>query len=62
MSSSEEPSTEPVDVPDGPHEWHKILDPEELPAGRVTTVTVGRRSLAVANVDGTFGAMDNHCP
>ena len=62
MSDTEQPSTEPVPAPDGPHEWHRVLDTDALPSGRVTTVSVGRRTLAVTNVDGTFGAMDNHCP
>ena len=42
--------------------WHKVLDRDALPEGRVTTVTIGRRSLAVTNVDGRYGALDNHCP
>ena len=43
-------------------EWHKIADVSDLKPGRVKTVTAGRRSLCLANVDGTFGALDNHCP
>ncbi len=62
MSAADRPSTEPVAVPDEPHGWHKVLDTDDLPEGRVTTVTVGRRTLAVTNVDGAFGALDNHCP
>ena len=42
--------------------FHKVAELDELPEGRVKTVTVGRRSLALANVDGRFGALDNHCP
>ncbi len=56
------PSTDPVPVPDGDVEWHKVLEPDELEDGRVTTVAVGRRTLCVANVGGVFGTMDNHCP
>jgi thiamine pyrophosphate-dependent acetolactate synthase large subunit-like protein/nitrite reductase/ring-hydroxylating ferredoxin subunit len=59
---SDAPSTESVPVPDGEFEWHKVLDHDELPEGRVRTVTVGRRSLCVTHVDSSFGAMDNHCP
>jgi len=58
----EQPSREPVPVPDEPFEWHHVLVPTDLPEGRVTTVTVGRRSLAVSHDDGAFGAIDNHCP
>ena len=56
------PSTEPVGVPDGPHEWHRVLGRDELGDQRVTTVTVGRRSLCVTRVGDTFGALDNACP
>ncbi|MGI9612162.1 MAG: thiamine pyrophosphate-binding protein [Acidimicrobiales bacterium] len=42
--------------------WHKLLDLDALPEGRVTTVSIGRRSLAVTNVDGHYGALDNRCP
>jgi thiamine pyrophosphate-dependent acetolactate synthase large subunit-like protein/nitrite reductase/ring-hydroxylating ferredoxin subunit len=42
--------------------WHRVLGPDELPEGRVTTVTVGRRSLAVSHHEGTYGAIDNACP
>ncbi|MEO1058043.1 MAG: thiamine pyrophosphate-dependent enzyme [Actinomycetota bacterium] len=45
-----------------PDHWHKILDPHELDEGRVTTVTVGRRSLAVSHHDGQYGCLDNACP
>lgn len=60
--SAEQPSTEPVPIPAGPFDWHRVLASDELPPGRVTTVTVGRRSLAVSNSDGAYGAIDNHCP
>jgi thiamine pyrophosphate-dependent acetolactate synthase large subunit-like protein/nitrite reductase/ring-hydroxylating ferredoxin subunit len=56
------PSLEPVPVPDQPFEWHRVLESGELPEGRVTTVTVGRRSLAVSHYEGGFGAIDNACP
>ncbi len=42
--------------------WHKALEPDELPEGRVTTVTIGRRSLALTHHEGTYGALDNRCP
>ncbi len=43
-------------------EWHRILDPDELDEGRVTTVTVGRRSFAVSKLGGAIGCLDNACP
>ncbi len=57
-----EPSLDPTPVPDGPFEWHRVLASDELPEGRVTTVTVGRRSLAVSHFQGGYGAIDNKCP
>ena len=62
MTDSQGPSTAPVTVPEGAHEWRKVLAPDELPEGRVTTVSVGRRTLAVTHVDGRFGVMSNRCP
>ena len=56
------PSDDPPPIPDGDYSWHKVLEPDELPEGRVTSVSVGRRTLCVTNVDGAYGTMDNHCP
>lgn len=42
--------------------WHKAIDLNELPEGRVTTVTIGTTSLAVSHHEGDFGAIDNACP
>ncbi len=41
---------------------HKILDHDELPEGRVTTVTIGHHTLAVTHHDGQYGCLENHCP
>ncbi len=57
-----EPSTAAPDLPDRDFEWHKALDRDALPEGRVTTVTIGRRTLAVTHYDGGYGALDNRCP
>ena len=36
-------------IPTGPAtEWHKVAEPDDLPDGRVRTVTVGRHSLALS--------------
>ncbi len=43
-------------------DWHKALDLDELPEGRVTTVTIGTESLCLTHFDGKYGALDNHCP
>jgi pyruvate oxidase len=42
--------------------WHKALENDELPEGRVKTVTIGTTSLCLTHYDGKYGAMDNHCP
>ncbi|MDH4171887.1 MAG: Rieske (2Fe-2S) protein, partial [Acidimicrobiia bacterium] len=62
MATDETPSTERPPVPDSDFDWHKVAEVEDLPEGRVKTVTVGRRSLALAHHEGQYGALDNHCP
>ena len=57
-----EPSRAAPELPADGFSWHKALDPEELPEGRVKTVTVGRRSLALTHYRGGYGALDNRCP
>ena len=42
--------------------WHRVLGADELPEGRVTTVTAGHLSIALTHVEGTYAALDNHCP
>ena len=42
--------------------WHRVADLDELPAGRVKTVTAGVHSMALTNIDGEYTAMDNRCP
>ncbi|HTK15212.1 MAG TPA: thiamine pyrophosphate-dependent enzyme [Acidimicrobiia bacterium] len=42
--------------------WHRIAALDELPEGRVKTVVAGRKSLALTHYEGTYGALDNHCP
>jgi len=43
-------------------DWHRVADLDELPEGRVKTVTAGTHSMALTHVDGEFTAMDNRCP
>ena len=57
-----EPSSDPPSPPEGDHEWHRLVGLDDLTEGRVTTVTVGRRSLAVTHSAGCYGALDNRCP
>ena len=43
-------------------DWHRVADINELPEGRVKTVTAGIHSMALTHIDGEFTAMDNRCP
>lgn len=42
--------------------WHKVLSRDELPEGRVTTVSCKHRTLCMSHHNGEFGALDNKCP
>ncbi|MCC5024048.1 MAG: hypothetical protein J6386_15235 [Candidatus Synoicihabitans palmerolidicus] len=42
--------------------WHKVLELDTLPEGRVTTVCVGTQTCAVSNFQGTYGALANGLP
>ncbi len=42
--------------------WHRVAGLDELPAGRVKTVTAGVHSMALTHIDGEYTAMDNRCP
>ena len=42
--------------------WHKALDKDELPEGRVKTVTCGLETLCMTHHQGTYAALDNRCP
>jgi len=43
-------------------QWHRIAHINDLPDGRVMTVTAGTVGLALTHVSGVFTAMDNRCP
>lgn len=43
-------------------EWHRVAETNQLPEGRVITVTAGRKTLALVHFDGQYAAMDNRCP
>lgn len=56
------PSAVTPDLPQGEFAWHRAIDVDDLPEGRVTTVTVGHRTLAITRSGDVFGALDNRCP
>ena len=45
-----------------PVTWHRVAGLDDLPEGRVMTVTAGHRSLALTHWQGRYGAFDNRCP
>ncbi len=43
--------------------WYKVLDnKDELPEGRVQTVTAGHQGVCLTHFEGKFSALDNRCP
>ena len=48
--------------PDGDLHWHKALDPDELPEGRVKAVTCDGTTVCMTHYEGQYGAIDNACP
>ena len=42
--------------------WFRVGSVDDLPEGRVKTVTPGNRSLCLSHFDGQWAAMDNRCP
>lgn len=43
-------------------EWISVGHVEDLPEGRVKTVTARTTSICLSHFDGQWAAMDNHCP
>ncbi len=42
--------------------WHRVLSRDELPEGRVTTVSAGAHSFALTHYEGRYAALSNRCP
>ncbi|MGW9685496.1 thiamine pyrophosphate-binding protein [Flagellimonas sp. 2504JD1-5] len=43
--------------------WHKVLENKnELPEGRVKTVTAAHKGICLTHFEGKFSALDNRCP
>ena len=40
--------------------WHHVADLDELPEGRVKTVTADTHSMALTHIDGEYTAMEPH--
>jgi nitrite reductase/ring-hydroxylating ferredoxin subunit len=42
--------------------WFRVAELDELPDGRVKTVTASIHTMALTHVDGVYSAMENRCP
>ncbi len=42
--------------------WEKVLDPDELPVGRVRPVTCHLATVCMTRFEGEYAALDNKCP
>ena len=42
--------------------WHKVLELDELPEGRVKACPAGVRTLCITHFEGRYSALDNRCP
>ena len=42
--------------------WHKVAEIDELPNGRVKSISVASKQVALVHFDGQYAAMDNRCP
>jgi thiamine pyrophosphate-dependent acetolactate synthase large subunit-like protein/nitrite reductase/ring-hydroxylating ferredoxin subunit len=42
--------------------WYQVANVDELPEGRVKTVTASIHSMALTHIDGIYSAMENRCP
>ena len=45
-----------------PLDWIRVAHIDDLPEGRVKTVTARTVSICLSHFDGQWAAMDNHCP
>jgi thiamine pyrophosphate-dependent acetolactate synthase large subunit-like protein/nitrite reductase/ring-hydroxylating ferredoxin subunit len=43
-------------------DWHRVAHVDDLPEGRVKTVTARTVSICLSHFEGQWAAMDNHCP
>ncbi|MEQ8839532.1 MAG: thiamine pyrophosphate-binding protein [Acidimicrobiales bacterium] len=62
MSTEETPSTTDPALPGGEFSWQRLVELDEVPQGRVTTVTIGHESLCVTHTDDGYGCLANACP
>ena len=57
------PSISEPPLPQEQFSWHRLVSLDELPQGRVSTVTIGHESLCVTHTpEGGYGCLANACP
>ena len=62
-SLDDSPSIEEPPLPQEEFSWHRLVGLDELPQGRVSTVTIGHESLCVTHtLEGGYGCLANACP
>lgn len=60
---AERPSISEPALPREEYSWHRLVGLDELPQGRVSTVTIGHESLCVTHTaEGGYGCLANACP
>lgn len=47
---------------EGPVVWERVADLDDLPEGRVRSVTCHRATICLTHFEGEYGALDNRCP
>ena len=47
---------------DRPLTWHKAMEPDELPEGRVKPVTCHNFTVCMTRYQEEYAALDNRCP
>ena len=62
-SIDDSPSIEEPPLPQEQFSWHRLVSLDELPQGRVSTVTIGQESLCVTHTpEGGYGCLANALP
>ena len=57
-----EETTENVDTEETERIWYKALEVDELPEGRVKSITCAHKTFCMTRSEGEYAALDNKCP
>ena len=61
-NEKKEETTEDANTEEAERIWYKALDVDELPEGRVKSVTCAHKTLCMTRFEGKYAALDNKCP